>query len=89
MDKKEQTTFDEKQKSLVWEESQLKRKAAELDAGCNDALKQIENTVGLARDASLLLQTSKSGKKARVAANSTVGLDCIAGKPKRRAKNSV
>jgi len=50
----EQMTFDEKQKSLVWEESQLKQRVAQLDAGCEDALKEMENTVGLAKDALLL-----------------------------------
>ncbi len=59
----EQTTFDEKQKSLVWEESQLKQKVAKLDAGCDDALKEIENTVGLAKDASLLYKQANLGKK--------------------------
>jgi hypothetical protein len=59
----EQTTFDEKQKSLVWEESQLKQKIAGLDAGCDDALKKIENTVGLAKDASLLYKQANLERK--------------------------
>jgi DNA invertase Pin-like site-specific DNA recombinase len=59
----EQTTFDEKQKSLVWEESQLKQKIAGLDAGCDDALKEIENTVGLAKDASLLYKQANLERK--------------------------
>ena len=59
----EQTTFDEKQKSLVWEESQLKQKVARLDAGCDDALKEIENTVGLAKDASLLYKQANMKRK--------------------------
>ena len=58
-----QTTFDEKQKSLVWEESQLKQKVARLDAGCDDALKEIENTVGLAKDASLLYKQANMERK--------------------------
>jgi site-specific DNA recombinase len=59
----EQTLFDEKQKSLVWEESQLKQKVARLDAGCDNALKEIENTVGLAKDASLLYKQANLERK--------------------------
>jgi len=59
----EQTLFDEKQKALVWEESQLKQKVARLDAGCDDALKQMENTVGLAKDASLLYKQANLERK--------------------------
>jgi site-specific DNA recombinase len=59
----EQTVFNEKQKSLVWEESQLKQGVASLDAGSEDALKTIENTVGLAKNASLLYRQANLGKK--------------------------
>ncbi len=59
----EQTVFDEKQKSLVWEESQLKQKIARLDAGYDDALKTIENTVGLSKDASLLYKQANLERK--------------------------
>jgi hypothetical protein len=59
----EQATFDEKQKSLVWEESQLKQKVARLDAGCDDALKKMENTVGLAKEASLLYKQASLERK--------------------------
>jgi hypothetical protein len=59
----EQTMFEEKQKALVWEESQLKQKVARLDAGCDDALKEIENTVGLAKDASLLYKQANLERK--------------------------
>jgi len=59
----EQTVFDEKQKSLVWEESQLKQKVARLDAGCDDALREIENTVGLAKDAPLLYKQANLERK--------------------------
>jgi hypothetical protein len=55
--------FNEKQKSLVWEESQLKQGVASLDAGSEDALKTIENTVGLAKNASLLYRQANLGKK--------------------------
>jgi hypothetical protein len=59
----EQAVFDEKQKSLVWEEAQLKQRVARLDAGCDDALKEIENTVGLAKDASLLYKQANLERK--------------------------
>jgi len=59
----ERTTFDDKQKSLVWEESQLKQKIAKLDGGSDDALKQIEHTVGLAKDASLLYKQANLERK--------------------------
>jgi hypothetical protein len=59
----EQTMFDEKQQSLVWEESQLKQKVARLNADCEDALKQMENTVGLAKDASLLYKQANLERK--------------------------
>ena len=50
----EQSIFAEKQKSLVWEESQLRQRVARLDAGCEQSLKEIEKIVGLAQNASLL-----------------------------------
>ena len=59
----EQAVFDEKQKSLVWGESQLKQKVTRLDAGCDDALKTIEIIVGLAKDASLLYKQANLEKK--------------------------
>jgi len=59
----DQATFDEKQKSLVWEESQLKQRVARLDAGCEDIVKEIEGTVGLAKDASLLYKQANLERK--------------------------
>lgn len=59
----EQTVFDEKQKSLVWEESQLKQRIASLDTGYEDALKKIENTVGLAKNASFLYKHANMERK--------------------------
>jgi hypothetical protein len=59
----DQATFDEKHKSLVWEESQLKQKITTLDAGCEEALTKIESTVGLAKDASLLYKQASLERK--------------------------
>lgn len=56
-------TFDEKQKSLVWDEAQLNQKVAGLNAGCEDSLKQIENTVGLAKDTPLLYKQANLERK--------------------------
>ena len=41
----------------------MKQKIAGLDAGCDDALKKIENTVGLAKDASLLYKQANLERK--------------------------
>jgi site-specific DNA recombinase len=59
----EQAMFDEKQQSLVWGESQLKQKVARLNADCEDILKQMENTVGLAKDAALLYKHANLERK--------------------------
>jgi DNA invertase Pin-like site-specific DNA recombinase len=59
----EQTTYDEKHKSLVWEESQLKERVAGLDAGCEEFLKEIEITVGLAKNASQLYKQANLERK--------------------------
>jgi hypothetical protein len=55
--------YDEKHKSLVWDESQFKQTIARLDAGCEDALKQMEDTVGLANEASMLYKQANLERK--------------------------
>jgi hypothetical protein len=59
----EQTIFGEKQKTLVWEEAQLKHKLVTLEGGDGGALKEIERTVELAKDASLLYKQANPERK--------------------------
>jgi DNA invertase Pin-like site-specific DNA recombinase len=59
----EKTVFEEKQKALVWEEVQLKQNLAALEAGRDDTLKEIERTVELAKDASLLYKQANEEQK--------------------------
>jgi len=59
----EKTVFEEKQKALVREEAQLKQKLAALEAGCGGALEEIERTVELAKDASLLYKQANPERK--------------------------
>jgi site-specific DNA recombinase len=55
--------FEEKQKALVWEEAQLRQKLASLEAGYDSALEEIERTVELAKDASLLYKRANLESK--------------------------
>jgi len=60
----EKSVFDEKQKAFVWEVAELRQKLAALEAGRDDALKEIENTVELAKSPPLLYKTSdQEGKR--------------------------
>jgi DNA invertase Pin-like site-specific DNA recombinase len=59
----EKIVFDEKQKALVWEESELKQKMTKLEAGGEQTLQEMEKTVELAKDASLLYKQANQEKK--------------------------
>jgi DNA invertase Pin-like site-specific DNA recombinase len=59
----EKLVFEEKQKALVWDEAQLRQKLASLQAGHEAALGDIERTVELAKDASLLYKMANRESK--------------------------
>jgi hypothetical protein len=60
----EKTVFDERQKTFVWQEADLKQKLTALEAGRDNTLKEIEDTVGLAKSPLLLYkQSDQEGKR--------------------------
>jgi len=60
----EKTVFDEKQKAFVWEEADLKQKLTALQEGRDNTLKEIEDTVELAKSPLLLYkQSDQEGKR--------------------------
>ncbi len=59
----EKLVFEEKQKALVWDEAQLRQKLASGQAGNDAALQNIERTVELAKDVSLLYKQANLERK--------------------------
>jgi site-specific DNA recombinase len=59
----EKRAFEEKQKTLVWDEAQLRQKLAALESGNDGALEEIERTVELAKNASLLYKKANPQRK--------------------------
>jgi DNA invertase Pin-like site-specific DNA recombinase len=59
----EKLVFEEKQKALIWDEAQLRQTLASLEAGYDTALEEIERTVELAKDASLLYKQANPERK--------------------------
>jgi DNA invertase Pin-like site-specific DNA recombinase len=59
----EKAVFEEKQKALVWDEAQLRQRLASLQTGHDIALEEIERTVELAKDASLLYKQANPERK--------------------------
>lgn len=55
--------FDEKQKEFAWQAVQLKQRVAALEGDSNDTIREIERTVGLAKDALLLYKRADVTKK--------------------------
>jgi len=55
--------FEEKQKALVWDEAQLRQTLTSLEAGYDTALEDIQRTVELAKDASLLYKQANPERK--------------------------
>jgi FtsZ-binding cell division protein ZapB len=59
----EKTVYEEKRRALVWEETELQQKLRMLDAGRDQVLQRIEETVELAKDAPLLYQQANLENK--------------------------
>jgi hypothetical protein len=59
----EKAVFEEKQKALAWDDAQLRQRLASLQTGHDTALEEIERTVELAKNASLLYKQANPDKK--------------------------
>jgi site-specific DNA recombinase len=57
----DKTIFEEKQKLLIWEETELKQSLTSLESGNAPALNEMERIVGLAKNPSLLYKQSDAG----------------------------
>jgi site-specific DNA recombinase len=55
--------FEEKQKALIWDDAQLRQQLASLQTGHDIAFEEIERTVELAKDASLLYKQANPERK--------------------------
>jgi site-specific DNA recombinase len=59
----DKTIFEEKQKALIWEETELKQSLTALENGNETALNEIEKIVGLMKNPSLLYKQSDTSKR--------------------------